>query len=161
MTSAGAGKPQFMDAYRDIYGRGDRTDDDYREIQAVYYGMTSRTDDQLRRVIEAVDSAGHGAQTGWIYEPKSCLQHERPDLVGKATCVRTTRWSFIHRLYEQDELYGRVADPYETTNLIGAPGHESMEAELRSTLLDWYLDTTDVIPWAADPRFPEINHGYR
>ena len=28
-------------------------------------------------------------------------------------------------------------------------------------LLRWLADTSDVIPWNADPRFPEIPHGWR
>jgi arylsulfatase A-like enzyme len=98
---------------------------------------------------------------GWIYEPKGRLQHERTDLAGKATCIRTPEWSLVHRLYEQDELYDRSVDPYETTNLIDEAEHAEVRADLRGRLLDWYLDTSDVIPWDADPRFPEIPHGYR
>lgn len=271
----GAGKPGFMDAYREIYRWDELTDDDHREIRAVYYGMVSRTDDQLRRLVEAVDRAGHGDRTGWIYgtdhgeylgdyglvekwpsgldpqltrnplivslpdhpggrvctelvemvdllptvlelaetearhthfgrslvplladaagaaaggshrdaafceggfrvddaallesagwiyEPKGRLQQTRTELVGKATCVRTREWSYVHRLYEQDELYDRRTDPDETTNLIGAEGFGEIEDGLRRRILDWQLDTSDVIPWDADPRFPEIPHGYR
>jgi hypothetical protein len=67
----------------------------------------------------------------------------------------------VQRLYEQDELYDRTVDPYETTNLIDVSDHAVVAADLRARLLDWYLDTSDVIPWDADPRFPEIQHGYR
>ncbi|MEZ5167546.1 MAG: sulfatase-like hydrolase/transferase [Acidimicrobiales bacterium] len=270
MTRAGAGKAGFMDAYRGIYGWDAVSDDDFREIQAVYYGMVSRTDDQLGRVVAAVEQASQGERTGWIYgtdhgeylgdyglvekwpsgldpqltrnplvvsipggregqvcagmvemvdllptvlelvdteaahthfgrslvpllhdaeashrdaafseggfrlgdeelleapgwiyEPKGRLQREQTELVGKATCLRTPEWTYVHRLYEQDELYDRVADPSETTNLIGGPEHVGVEAELRARLTDWYLDTSDVIPWESDPRFPEIPHGYR
>ena len=42
---------------------------------------------------------------GWIYKHKSEIQHEMPELVGKAQCVRTQKWSFIRRQNEQDELY--------------------------------------------------------
>jgi arylsulfatase A-like enzyme len=272
-TALGQGKARFMDAYRDIYGWGDIPDDGFGRITAAYYGMISRTDDQLRRLMEAVDRIGqagstgwiydtdHGEylgdyglvekwpsgldpqltqnpliialpdrpeggvctdmvetvdlvptllelanteathshfgkslvplldaggslesphrevafseggfrredhhlieQSGWIYEPKSRLQRERVELTGKATCARTPEWSFVHRLYEQDELYDRQADPYETTNLIGSAELADIEAEMRGRVTDWYLDTTDVIPWVPDPRFPEITHGYR
>ena len=100
-------------------------------------------------------------RSAWIYEPKGRLQHERPDLVGKVSCVRTKEWSFVHRLYEGDELYDRIADPYETTNLIDDSAHDSIVAEMRGRIADWYLETTDVIPWEANPRFPDIEHGYR
>lgn len=270
MTDAGAGKAKFMDAYRDIYEWDAMTDAEYREIKALYYGMVSRTDDQLRRLMEAVDTAGHGETTawiygtdhgeylgdyglvekwpsgldpqltqnpliisvpgaaqgqvcdemvemvdllptllelaeteashthfgkslvpllhdsngshrdmavseggfrsgdrellevpGWIYEQKGRLQREQVELVGKATCVRTKSWSYVHRLYEQDELYDRSDDPYETTNLVDSIEHSDALEAMRRRLLDWYLDTSDVIPWEADPRSPDIEHGYR
>jgi arylsulfatase A-like enzyme len=269
-TGGGAGKPRFMDAYREIYGWGEVTDDEFREIQATYYGMVARTDDQLRRLLAAVERIGQGDRTGWIYgtdhgeylgdyglvekwpsgldpqltanplvvalpgasegavcdamvemvdllptclelagteagfthfgrslvpllddadaphrdaafceggfrvtdvdrletagwiyEPKARLQHEHPELVGKATCIRTPEWTFVHRLYEHDELYDRGADPYETVNLAGTGEHAATEAALRNRLLDWFVETSDVIPWQADPRFPELHHGYR
>ena len=67
----------------------------------------------------------------------------------------------MHRLYEHDELYDRTADPYETTNLAGRPELAAIETGLRGRLLDWFVETSDVIPWQADPRFPELHHGYR
>lgn len=270
MTRSGAGKAGFMEAFRAIYGWESVTDAEYREIRAVYYGMVSRTDDQLRRLIEAVDTAGHGESTAWIYgtdhgeylgdyglvekwpsgldpqltqnpliiaapggaegqtcdemvemvdllptlvdlaeteakhthfgkslapllvdsttphremsvseggfrpedrellempagiyEPKGRLQREQVHLVGKATCVRTKEWSYVHRLCEQDELYDRAADPYETTNLIDMAEHAETVRGMRGRVLDWYLDTSDVIPWEPDPRSPEIHEGYR
>lgn len=269
-TAAGAGKPGFMDAYREIYGWDEVDPDGFREIRATYYGMVSRTDDQLRRIIDAVEQAGQADRTGWIYgtdhgeylgdyglvekwpsgldpqltrnplvlalpgapegqvcdtmvemvdllptvlelaetearhshfgrslvhllrdasaphreaayseggfriddvdlletagwiyEPKSRLQHERVELVGKATCVRTPEWTYVHRLYEGDELYDRTADPDESTNLIDVDAHAEVIGALRERLTDWYLDTSDVIPWERDPRNPEIVHGYR
>ena len=35
------------------------------------------------------------------------LQQERPELVGRAVSVRTPEWTYVHRLYEGDELYDR------------------------------------------------------
>ena len=265
-------KAQFMSAYRDIYGWNSVSDDDFTEIQAVYYGMVSRTDHQLQRLMDAVDRAGHADRTGWIYgtdhgeylgdyglvekwpsgldpqltanpliislpgaaenkvcnelvemvdllptcleladteaehthfgkslvplltdpaptvphrdaafceggfrtsdahlletagwiyEPKGRLQRERPELVGKATCIRTAEWTYVHRLYEDDELYDRQADPYETANLAHRSEHQPTASALRSRLLDWLVETSDVIPWQSDPRFPELQHGYR
>ena len=34
-------------------------------------------------------------------------------------------------------------------------------AELRARLLAWMVETSDAFPWEADPRFPEIAHGWR
>ena len=59
--------------------------------------------------------------TGGAYRHKQDLQHEDPTLVGRAIAVRTDRWTYVERLYEGPELYDRVADPGETTNLAGDP----------------------------------------
>jgi arylsulfatase A-like enzyme len=267
---AGAGKPEFMAAYREAYGWQDLTLDDVHEIMATYHGMVSRVDDQLGRVVAAVDAIGatddttfvvctdHGEYLGdfglvekwpsgldpcllrnplvlagagipeglafdqpvemidllptlcelaeapvghthfgrsllpalrdpevehrwfscaeggfrtsdvdlleraaWIYQPKADLQHSRPELVGTAMVLRTSTHAFVHRRYEGEELYDRRADPAETTNLIADPGLAELAGALRSQLLGWLADTTDVIPWEPNPRFPEIPHGWR
>ena len=265
-----SGKAGFMDAYREIYGWGDLTADDFREIAATYHGMVSRVDDQLGRVVAAVEAAGatddtvvvfltdHGeylgdfglvekwptgldpcilrnplivaganfpaghvvdqpvelvdvlptvcelAQAepqhthfgrsllpviadptithrefacseggfrtsdqhlfetaGFIYEAKSRLQREQPQLVGTAMSLRTPTHTYVHRRYESDEFYDRVADPAEIRNLIGRSDDLDLQHELLSKLLGWLADTSDVIPWDANPRRPHIVHGTR
>jgi arylsulfatase A-like enzyme len=71
--------------------------------------------------------------------------------------MRTRDWTYIHRLYEPDELYDRAADPNECTNLAGTPEAEATMRDLRSEVLEWLFSTSDVIPWQNDPRFePEF-----
>ena len=55
---AGPGKPGFMAACRAAYGWDDLTPDDFREIAATYHGMVSRVDDQLGRLLGAVERIG-------------------------------------------------------------------------------------------------------
>jgi arylsulfatase A-like enzyme len=86
------------------------------------------------------------------YLLKGELQQERPDLVGRATAIRTADWTYVHRLYEDDELYDRRADPHETTNLAADPSLAATCAGLRDRILDWLLATSDVIPPERDPR---------
>jgi arylsulfatase A-like enzyme len=97
------------------------------------------------------------------YALKGALQHAEPELVGKAFCLRTRAWSYVWRQYESEELYDRVADPHEMRNLLAdggrAPALESTVTALRSKLLHWLADTSDVVPWQADPRFPTIPYG--
>jgi arylsulfatase A-like enzyme len=57
------GEPRFMAALRDRLGT-ERLAEHWPELIATYYGMTSRVDDQLRRLLEAVDRAGAGAGAG-------------------------------------------------------------------------------------------------
>lgn len=269
---AAAGKAGFMRAHRDIYGWHDLTHDDLAEIAAVYHGMVSRVDDQLGRVLAAVDRIGatdttlvgfftdHGEYLGdygliekWpsgldpsllrnplilagaglpeglvidqpvemidllptlvdaaesevrhthfgrsllpviddptrhhrsfacaeggfrpgdrhlmeqtstgIYEPKSRLQREQPELVGTAMVLRTSTHTYVHRRHEGDEFYDRRADPQETINLLTSAGEPPPEAAaMRDQLFGWLADTTDVIPWERHPRFPKIPHGWR
>jgi arylsulfatase A-like enzyme len=266
----GVGKPAFMAAYREAYGWDELDEDDLREIVATYYGMVSRVDDQVGRVLAAVDRAGqlertvvvfltdHGEYLGdhglvekwpsgldpallrnplivagpgvaegevaggqvelvdvlptvlelaevearhthfgrslvpvladpsaphreltfgeggfdpgdehllerpaWIYQRKGDLQHDRPELVGKAVAVRSATHTYVYRQCEGDELYDRVADPDEVLNRIDDPALAAEQERLRSALLDWSIGTSDVIPWEAHPRFPTIPHGWR
>jgi arylsulfatase A-like enzyme len=264
--SAAVGKAAFVDEYRRVYGWDQLDEADLREIVATYYGMVSRVDDQLGRVLAAVDLANtvvvhltdHGEylgdyqlvekwpsgldpqlvrlpltiagpgvaegavagglvelidllptllelaevearhthfgrslvpvladpgaahrelafseggfdprdvdlfeRPGWLYRRKGELQHDRPELVGKAIAVRSPTHTYVYRQCEDDELYDRVADPDETTNLFGDAALAPAAEELRQAVLDWSVATSDVIPWDADPRFPEILHGWR
>lgn len=270
-VDAGIGKAGFMAAYRDIYGWDDLTPADIAELTAVYHGMVSRVDDQLGRVLAAVDRIGatdttmvgfftdhgeylgdHGLVEKWpsgldpsllrnplvlagaglpegrvvdrpvemvdllptlldlaeteaahthfgkslldviddpsiehrpfacaeggfrpsdrhlmegisagIYEPKSRLQREQPELVGTAFVIRTTTHTYVHRRHEDDECYDRIADPDETINLLATGAEPPQAATLRDLLFGWLADTTDVIPWASNPRFPKVPHGWR
>ena len=250
-----------MQAIHDRYGLGRLDDDDWREIIATYYGMTSRVDDQLGRVLEAVDSAGaadntvsffftdHGEYLGdfglvekWMsglddvlvrnplvihdpragsgvvesfaelidlaptllnlagleanythfgrslvpllsdasiphrdaafseggflleeepllesgnkghYRHKQALQHEDTSLTGRAISIRTERWAYTERLYEGPELFDRVNDPRETVNLAGSEATVEVQRELKDRIFRWLFETSDVIPWAPDPR---------
>jgi arylsulfatase A-like enzyme len=86
------------------------------------------------------------------YLLKGQLQQERPDLVGRAVSVRTPAWTYVHRLYEGDELYDRHLDPHETTNLATDTAHAETCRELRDDVLSWLLETSDVIAPDRDPR---------
>ena len=262
-----SGKPAFHAAIREAHDLGRLSAGDWAEIRRTYYGMISRVDSQLGRVLESVARAGaeqrtavffttdHGEYAGdyglvekWpaglepcllrnplvaalpggregqrsgafvemvdllptllelgeteaahthfgrsflpllgdgaaahrdaafseggfsvggsrLHEPivpgpyrkKTELQRDRPELLGKAVAIRTDRHTYVYRLYERDELYDRHADPEETTNLL--PGAEDLAQPLRERVLAWLLETSDVIPWERDPRFPKVPDG--
>lgn len=96
-------------------------------------------------------------QSSGHYAKKAALQHEQPEVVGKAVSMRTKEFTYVYRLYEDDELYDRARDPSETKNIAAA--HPELISQLKSEVLDWLFSTADVIPWAADPRFPKIPQG--
>ena len=93
------------------------------------------------------------------YAKKGQLQHEKPELVGKAISLRNQDHTYVYRLYENDELYNRVTDPDETNNIIDLPETAATVAALKEEVLNWLVATTDNIPWDPDPRFPKIEHG--
>ncbi len=86
------------------------------------------------------------------YLLKGELQQRRPELVGRAVAMRTADWTYVHRLYESDELYDRTADPRETTNLALEAEHRETCQGLRDEVLSWLVGTSDVIAPQRDPR---------
>mgnify|MGYP003671904696 FL=1 len=98
-------------------------------------------------------------EAGGEYAKKSELQHEDPELVGKAISLRTEQYTYVYRLYENDELYDRVTDPNETINLAQNPEHQKQLSAFKADVLEWLFTTADIIPWATDPRFPRIPQG--
>jgi len=96
---------------------------------------------------------------GGEYRLKGELQHAHPELVGKAFALRDTNWTYVYRLYEGPELYDRANDRNCVRNLATDPGHRAVLDDCERRLLHWLADTSDVIPWTADPRFPAIPHG--
>jgi hypothetical protein len=69
--------------------------------------------------------------------------------------VRTERWCYVERLYEGPELYDRVADPRETTNLAGRPELAEVERGLRDRIFRWLFETSDLLPLRRDPRMDQ------
>ena len=65
--SAARGKAGFMTEMRRRYGWAELDEADYREIVATYYGMISRTDDQLGRLVAALDRTSQLDNTLVIY----------------------------------------------------------------------------------------------
>jgi arylsulfatase A-like enzyme len=88
-----------------------------------------------------------------LYSPRVSLQttDEAPYHTKAAMC-RTRTHKYVQRLYEQDELYDLVADPLEERNMINDPAYQDVLAVLKGRLLDWFMETCDVVPQATDPR---------
>jgi arylsulfatase A-like enzyme len=87
-----------------------------------------------------------------LYHHKTRVQREDPTLLGKSTMVRTHRWKYIRRTCDPDELYDLEADPRELVNLAQRPQYADVVQGLRDRMLDWYVETCDVVPLKHDPR---------
>lgn len=99
-------------------------------------------------------SADSSQPSRGLYYPRIKLQiedHEIPYHT-KATMCRTRDCKYIHRLYEQDELYDLRNDPGEVHNKTDDPEYREIRNSLRERMLDWYQETCDVVPRKEDKR---------
>lgn len=56
-------EPQFRRALRDVHTLDDLTDEQWAEIIATHYGMVSRLDSQVGRILDALDRSGQADDT--------------------------------------------------------------------------------------------------
>ena len=100
----------------------------------------------------ALDDAAATPPQPFPYDLKHGIEADTPVAAGKVVAMRTAGWTYVHRVHEGPELYDRRADPAETTNLADDPAHAELMADLRTRLLTWLVETSDVIG-PAYPRF--------
>jgi arylsulfatase A-like enzyme len=98
------------------------------------------------------EEAQNELRAAYPYDVKTTLLHDQPELVGRAVAIRTDAWTYIHRTTEADELYDRAHDPAETTNVAGDPERAGIATDLRERMLDWLVETSDVVPRTRHPR---------
>jgi len=91
--------------------------------------------------------------TTHLYYPRQALQttDEQP-YHGKAAACRTRRYKYVHRLYEQSELYDLQTDPSELHNRIDDPALAEVRTQLERRMLTWFVETGDVVPRQIDQR---------
>ena len=89
-----------------------------------------------------------------LYAPRIRLQlEESPTLKhSKATMCRTKRFKYVRRAYELDEFYDLAADSGEVNNLINDSSYAEDVMALRELMLEWYMQTCDVVPMQPDQR---------
>lgn len=87
-----------------------------------------------------------------IYFPKGLQQKEMPETVGRSTMIRTMSHKLVKRSYGDNELYDLVNDKDELNNLYGQSEFKTVQNELEMRMLDWYIATSDTVPFEEDPR---------
>ncbi len=87
-----------------------------------------------------------------IYYPKGRLQQDHPESVCRAAMIRTMTHKLIRRPLGVSELYDLTHDPQELHNRYGDAAFLAVQRELERRLLDWYVHTSDVVPWDEHPR---------
>ena len=76
----------------------------------------------------------------------------RNNFANLGSFAKADRWAYTERLYEGPELFDRATDPRETVNLAGSEATIEVERDLKDRIFRWLFETSDVIPWAPDPR---------
>lgn len=95
-------------------------------------------------------------QAPYPYDIKGVLQHEETECVGKATAIRSKKWTYVYRLYEPPELYDCENDLEELHNLAADPEYATVVADLQAEMFRWMVESADTLPVKADVRFPAV-----
>lgn len=95
---------------------------------------------------------GSALQTKGLYWPRLRLQRSDGPEHTKAVMCRTSKYKFVKRLYEQDELYDLESDPNEQTNIATYPENRIVVEQMRDRMLIWFVETGDFVPRTLDKR---------
>ncbi len=87
-----------------------------------------------------------------LYWPKIDIQVNDPTAHGRAVMVRSLSAKYVRRSGDTDEFYDLRNDPFELDNRIGDPQVAGAVDELKDRLLEWYLETSDIVPRTPDTR---------
>ena len=86
-----------------------------------------------------------------LYAPRQSIQARNNGEHTKAAMIRTEKYKYIHRLQEEDEFY--ILSEGENDNHIHDPAYADEIARHRAYMLDWYMQTCDLVPKEPDDRF--------
>ncbi len=93
-----------------------------------------------------------GLPSTHIYYPKGEVQQKHPESVCRTVMIRTRRYKLVYRVEDTCELYDLEKDPMELHNVYGEAAYDDVRATMERKLLEWYLQTSDVVPLEEDPR---------
>lgn len=71
----------------------------------------------------------------------------------KAVMIRMGNYKYVYRLYEKDEFYNLELDPKELHNAIDDKQYQNDIMKMKLRILDWFVETGDIVPNRKDPRF--------
>ncbi len=116
--------------------------------EAVFAEVGSRRDE---RVFKNLDVKAMAPDSFYGRQSSAVLPYH--DEGTYAVMCRTERYKYVRRAYtDYHELYDLEQDPGELNNLAGRPDAAALETEFRGRLLDFFMQTGDVLPWKQDSR---------
>ena len=93
------------------------------------------------------------AGTDFLYSPRINLQLGDGPEHSKAVMLRTKKYKYVYRVGEKHELYDLENDPNELINLIDESEYEGVLTKLRFRMLQFFVETGDVVPYEGDERW--------
>lgn len=87
-----------------------------------------------------------------IYYPKFMQQKNEPYSVCRSVMARSLTHKLVRRTNGEHELYDLQKDPKEIVNVYGDKNYTEMQAHMEHVLMDWYLNTSDCVPFEEDAR---------
>ncbi|MGL1894344.1 MAG: sulfatase-like hydrolase/transferase [Spirochaetaceae bacterium] len=87
-----------------------------------------------------------------IYYPKAKQQQDYPESVCRTTMIRNLDFKLIKRTDDVNELYNLKDDPMEIDNLYYEDEYKDIKLDFESRMLNWYLKTSDTVPFDEDNR---------
>ena len=101
------------------------------------------------------------AGTDFLYSPRINLQIGDGPEHSKAIMVRTKQHKYVYRVGEKHELYNLEKDPEEYINLINDESHKEILTGLKMRMLQFFVETGDVVPLEGDERFFDASTRHR
>jgi choline-sulfatase len=87
-----------------------------------------------------------------IYYPKIALENQVPETITRTTTIRTRRFKLSLRPQGTSELYDMQEDPRELNNVYEQAAYAHQQQDLQERMLNWYVRTSDVVPYGRDDR---------
>lgn len=91
--------------------------------------------------------------TDFLYSPRINLQLGDGPEHSKAIMLRTKHYKYVYRVGEKHELYDLKNDPNEFVNLIDDVKNKAILTELKMRMLQFFVETGDVVPFEGDDRW--------
>ena len=86
------------------------------------------------------------------YWPRLSTQSQEGPQHTKAVMIRMGNYKYVYRLYEKDEFYNLEEDAQELSNQIDNQKYESEINKMKLKILDWFVETGDIVPNRKDVR---------
>jgi choline-sulfatase len=87
-----------------------------------------------------------------VYYPKILLENKRPELITRTTMIRTRSDKLVLRPGGESEQYDLRRDPRELHNVFHDRSYAGRREDLRAQMLEWYIRTSDAVPFRRDDR---------